>query len=110
MKTGGAEERVRRRLAVVREQLAEAARAVIAPCGTPLLASILSYAAYRGSLPYGGLLLFVYGIGVSVPVLLLGVTAARLAARLDRSGLRRWVDRATGALLLGMGFYLLWGA
>jgi len=81
---------------------------VIAPCGTPVLASILSYAAYRGSLPYGGLLLFVYGIGMSVPVLLLGVSAAKLAARLDRSGLRRWVDRATGVLLLGMGFYLLW--
>ena len=83
---------------------------VIAPCGTPLLASILSYAAYRGSLPYGGVLLFVYGIGLSVPVLLLGVSAAKLAARLDRSGLRVWVDRATGALLLGMGFYLIWRA
>jgi cytochrome c biogenesis protein CcdA len=83
---------------------------VIAPCGTPLLASILSYAAYRGSLPYGGSLLFIYGIGASVPVLLLGVVTAELAARLDRSGLRAWVDRATGVLLLGMGFYLIWRA
>ncbi len=83
---------------------------VIAPCATPLLASILSYAAYRGSLPYGGLLLFVYGLGASVPVLLLGVTTAKLATRLDRSGLRVAVDRTTGVLLLALGFYLVWRA
>jgi len=83
---------------------------VVAPCGTPLLASILSYAAYRGSLAYGGLLLFVYGIGVGVPVLVLGLSANRLATALDRSGLRRWGDRATGALLVGLGLWLLWRA
>lgn len=83
---------------------------VIAPCGTPLLASLLSYAAHDGSIVYGGLLLFVYGVGAGLPVLILGVAAARLAARLDRAGVRIWVDRVTGALLLGMGFYLLWRA
>lgn len=83
---------------------------VIAPCGTPLLASLLSYAAYDGSILYGGLLLFVYGIGAGLPVLVLGLAAARLAARLDRGGVRVWVDRVTGALLLGMGLYLLWRA
>jgi cytochrome c-type biogenesis protein len=83
---------------------------VIAPCGTPMLASILSYAAYEGSLPYGGLLLFVYGLGAGIPILLLGLGAARVAARLDRSGLRVWVNRATGAILVAMGFYLIWRA
>lgn len=83
---------------------------VIAPCGTPLLASLLSYAAYDGSLAYGGLLLFVYGIGAGLPVLVLGLAAARLAARLDRGGVRIWVDRVTGALLLAMGLYLFWRA
>lgn len=83
---------------------------VIAPCGTPLLASLLSYAAYDGSLLYGGLLLFVYGVGAGLPVLVLGLAAARLAARLDRCGVRLWVDRVTGALLLAMGLYLLWRA
>lgn len=83
---------------------------VIAPCGTPLLAALLSYAAYDGSLAYGGLLMFVYGIGAGIPVLVLGLAAARLAARLDRSGVRVWVDRITGVLLLALGFYLLWRA
>ena len=83
---------------------------VIAPCGTPLLASILSYAAFKGSLAYGALLLFAYGVGLGVPVLALGLSANRMAAALDRSGLRRWADRATGVLLVGLGLYLLWRA
>ena len=83
---------------------------VIAPCGTPLLASILSYAAYRGSLAYGALLLFAYGAGLGIPILALGLSANRIATALDRSGLRRWVDRATGFLLVGLGLYLLWRA
>lgn len=83
---------------------------VVAPCGTPLLAAILSYAAYEGSITYGGVLLFVYGVGAGLPILLFGHAAGRLAARLDRSGWRVWVDRATGAILVGLGLYLLWRA
>lgn len=83
---------------------------VLTPCGTPVLASVLSYAAYQGSVPYGGLLLFVYGFGAGLPVLLIGSAAGGLATRLDAAGLRPWVDRATGVMLLGVGLYLLWTA
>ncbi len=83
---------------------------VLVPCGTPLLASVLSYAAYNGSVPYSGILLFVYGIGAGLPVLIVATTAGGLAARLDRSGWRLWVDRITGAALLGLGFYILWAS
>ena len=81
---------------------------VLAPCGTPLLASVLSYAALTGSLTYGAVLLFLYGLGAGAPVLLIGTTAGRLAARLDASGRRVLVDRLTGVGLLALGFYLLW--
>lgn len=83
---------------------------VLAPCGTPVLASVLSYAAYQGSVPYGAILLFLFGIGAGLPALLIGTAAGGLATRLDGAGLRPWVDRATGVLLLGVGFYLLWTA
>ncbi|MHB1845457.1 MAG: cytochrome c biogenesis CcdA family protein [Deltaproteobacteria bacterium] len=83
---------------------------VFAPCGTPVLASVLSYAAYQGSVSYGALLLFLYGLGVGGPILLIGSAAAGLAARLDGLGWRRWVDRASGLLFLGIGFYLVWQA
>lgn len=83
---------------------------VFGPCGTPLLASLLSFVAYDGRPLYGGLLLFLFGIGVAVPVVLLGATATRLAMRLDRSGKRAWVDRATGVLLVTLGLFVLWRA
>jgi cytochrome c biogenesis protein CcdA len=83
---------------------------VLAPCGTPVLASVLSYAAYQGSVLYGAILLFLFGIGAGLPVLVIGTAAGGLAAYLDGAGLRPWVDRATGSVLLGVGFYLLWSA
>lgn len=83
---------------------------VFGPCGTPLLAGLLSYVAFNGSPAYGGALLFVYGIGIAIPVLLLGASAAKLAAGLEKSGRRIWVNRGTGALLLAVGLYVIWSA
>ena len=83
---------------------------VFGPCGTPLLAGLLSYAAFSGNPAYGGTLLFLYGIGMAIPVLVLGASAAKLAAGLERNGRRIWVDRATGALLVTMGLYVIWSA
>lgn len=83
---------------------------VFGPCGTPLLAGLLSYVAFNGSPAYGGALLFVYGIGIAIPVVVLGASAAKLAARLEKSGGRIWVDRATGALLVAMSLYVVWSA
>lgn len=80
---------------------------VIAPCGTPVLASVLSYAAYEGSVTFGALLLFLYGLGAGLPVLLIGTASGGLAGRLDRLGWRKAVDRAVGVLLLIVGGWLL---
>jgi cytochrome c biogenesis protein CcdA len=83
---------------------------VLAPCGTPVLASVLSFAAYKQSAAYGGTLLFAYGVGVGLPILVLGAAATGLARRLDGLGWRTWVDRVAGGVLVGLGFYLLWVA
>jgi cytochrome c biogenesis protein CcdA len=83
---------------------------IFGPCGTPLLAGLLSVAAYDGRPVHGGLLLFAYGLGIAIPVALLGGTAAKLAARLDANGWHIWVNKTTGILLVGTGLYLLWSA
>jgi cytochrome c biogenesis protein CcdA len=83
---------------------------VLAPCGTPVLASVLSFAAYKQSAAYGAALLFAYGLGVGLPMLVLGTAATGLARRLDTLGWRAWVDRLSGSALLALGFYLLWVA
>jgi cytochrome c biogenesis protein CcdA len=83
---------------------------VLVPCGTPLLASVMSYAAYEGSIGFGGLLLFLYGVGTGIPVLVAATAVGTLAANLDASGWRRRNDQGIGLLLLALGFYLLWKA
>lgn len=81
---------------------------VLAPCGTPVLAAVLSFAAHERSPAYGAALLFAYGLGVGLPMLLVGAAASGLARRLDRLGKSAWADRLAGSGLLALGFYLLW--
>ena len=81
---------------------------VIGPCGTPVLASVLSYAAYQQSFAFGGLLLFLYGVGIGLPLVLVGTAAGGALNRLERGRIGRWIDPAVGAMLILLGFYLLW--
>ena len=82
----------------------------IGPCGTPALAAILSYAAIKGSLVYAAALLFAYGLGNGLPLLLLGTVASGLTQRLAGAGWTRWIERVAGVAMLGLGFSLLWTA
>ena len=81
---------------------------VIGPCGTPVLASLLSFAAYKQSFIYGGLLLFLYGVGSGLPVMIAGTAAGGILRRLDCSLFGSWIDSMVGGLLILLGFYLLW--
>lgn len=83
---------------------------LLAPCGTPILAAVLSYAAYVGTAIGGTLLLFVYGLGLSLPLLLVGTASGAASARLARSSTMLWVERVSGVALIGVGLYLLWKA
>lgn len=81
---------------------------VASPCSTPILAAIATMAAARGSAVQGAVLLFVYGLGKGVPLMLLGLASGSLV-------LMRSLSRATGVLtkiggvaLLGAAGYLVW--
>lgn len=81
---------------------------VLGPCGTPVLASVLSYAAYTKSFIYGGVLLFLYGLGTGLPLVLVGTATGSLLTKLDHSRFGRLIDPILGTSLLVLGFYLLW--
>lgn len=83
---------------------------IIGPCSTPFFASALSYSAYSQNISYGALLLFIYGLGAGAPIVFAGGSIGRIAQWLDRAGYQVWVNRITGATLLGMGSYLIWKA
>lgn len=81
---------------------------VASPCSTPILGAIAAIAATTGSAAKGAGLLFVYGIGKGMPLLVLGLASGSLA-------LMRSVSRATPALtrlggvgLLAAAAYLVW--
>ena len=82
----------------------------LTPCGTPVLASVLSYVAYKGTVVRGAILLFSYGIGFAIPLVVVGTTAGRLTAKLERSGYDLWAERISGAALLSLGLFLMWRA
>lgn len=81
---------------------------VIGPCGTPALAAILAYAAAKASIPFAAVLLFLYGLGNSLPLLVVGTAAGGLAQRLQRLGWSQWVERGAGLAMVVLGLSLLW--
>ncbi|AKI98198.1 cytochrome C biogenesis protein [Kosmotoga pacifica] len=56
------------------------------PCAGPILGSILVLAANQGTASQGGLLLFTYSLGLSIPFLTLSGFVAKLTSKLNFSG------------------------
>lgn len=81
------------------------------PCVGPVLASILVLAGLEGGALAGGALLAVYAAGLAIPFLLLGITADRGAAFLERhQGLARGVEVVGGVLLIVLGIFVFTGS
>lgn len=81
---------------------------VASPCSTPILAAIATIAATTGSAAKGGALLFVYGLGKGVPLLLLGVASGSLGVMRKVSKLTPLLTRIGGIGLLAAAAYLVW--
>lgn len=80
---------------------------VAAPCGAPAFAAVLLFVAAAGSPVWGFLYLFVFSLGMTAVLVLVGVSSGLLAS-LPRSGVwLLWVKRGAGVLLLAMSEYYL---
>lgn len=80
---------------------------IASPCVSPGLALVLSMAAVSGSALLGFVLLFIFGVGLSTPLLIVGTFSSSLNL-LPRSG--AWmleVKKVFGLLLLAVCFYYL---
>lgn len=80
----------------------------IAPCATPILLGILTLVALQGDLVYGGVLMFVYGLGAGMPLLMVGHGYERLRPYFATTHRLRWLRSVSGILLLGVGVYIVW--
>jgi cytochrome c-type biogenesis protein len=78
---------------------------VAAPCGAPAFAAVLTWVSTTGSAALGFLYLFVFSLGMTALLVVVGVFSGTLA-RLPRSGAWMvWIKRAGGVLLLIMAQY-----
>jgi thiol:disulfide interchange protein DsbD len=78
---------------------------VAAPCGAPAFAAVLTFVSTTGSAALGFLYLFVFSLGLTALLVIVGISSGGLAA-LPRSG--RWtvaIKRFGGVLLLAMAEY-----
>ncbi|KAH9605080.1 hypothetical protein KSS87_008607 [Heliosperma pusillum] len=77
------------------------------PCSTPVLATLLGYAASTKDPIIGGSLLLTYTTGYVAPLLVAASFAGALQSLLSFRKFSAWINPASGALLLGGGLYTL---
>lgn len=80
---------------------------VAAPCGAPAFAAVLTWVATTRSGVLGFAYLFVFALGMTAILVLVGLFSGTLSA-LPRSGRwMEWIKKGAGVVLLGMAEYYL---
>ncbi|HUK22706.1 MAG TPA: cytochrome c biogenesis protein CcdA [Gemmatimonadales bacterium] len=78
---------------------------VAAPCGAPAFAVVLTWVATTRSALLGFIYLFVFALGMTALLVVVGISSGSLAA-LPRSGhWMTWIKRASGVVILAMAEY-----
>jgi cytochrome c-type biogenesis protein len=78
---------------------------VAAPCGAPAFAAVLTWVSTTGSALLGFVYLFVFSLGMTALLVLVGVFSGTLA-RLPRSGgWMLWIKRLAAVILIAMAQY-----
>ena len=81
---------------------------VASQCATPVLAAILTYVMAEGAVAYGALLLFIYALGRGVPIMAAGTFTGALKGFLAFGRWSAVLERISGAIIIGVGLYLIW--
>jgi cytochrome c-type biogenesis protein len=78
-------------------------------CGIGFLMPVLTVALEKGNVLYGASMLFVFGVGHGMPLILLGTLAGIASSWLKKAqSAKKYVDIASGIILIGVGLYYLW--
>ncbi|MDF3054840.1 MAG: thiol:disulfide interchange protein [Gammaproteobacteria bacterium] len=78
---------------------------IISPCVTPALVGVLGYIGQTGDMALGGMALFAMGLGMGIPLIIVGTTGGKL---LPKAG--RWMqtlEHCFGVFFLGMAIWIL---
>lgn len=80
------------------------------PCVGPILGAVLAYVASVGNIPFGAWMLFVYSVGMSIPMLAIAHYGKKLTKRypwFSRNG--ELLKKLSGLVLIVIGIMLLFG-
>ena len=77
------------------------------PCALPVLVTALTMAAAKGQAFFGLAGLLAFGLGRSIPVLLLGLVSDQAGIRRRLDAVAPYVRRATGGLIVTVSVYFL---
>ncbi len=106
---GGLREKVRTRGLLGALLLGLVSGLVSSQCATPVLAAILTYVmAHKTGMVYGAVLLFIYALGRGVPILLAGSFTGVLKTFRNLGKWTVWFEKASGVIIILVGFYFLW--
>lgn len=80
---------------------------IFTPCSLPFIVSILTLAMVRGSIFYGGIILFVFGLGHSLIFILFGLFSDRLIELNKRLKYNKVIHKILGIALILLGILFL---
>ena len=80
---------------------------VASPCATPVLAVIITYVAATGSYYYGAALLFAYGLGHGLPLLIAGTFTGVIRQLPKFQKYSGYISAGSGLVLIALGLYFL---
>lgn len=79
------------------------------PCVGSVLGSILTMVAVSGKVTYGALMLFIYSLGFSVPMLLVAYSASFSSSKLKKFSKYGFpLKKVAGFIILGVGFFMVY--
>jgi thiol:disulfide interchange protein DsbD len=78
---------------------------VAAPCGAPAFAAVLTWVATTRSGLLGFVYLFVFSLGMSALLVIVGIFSGSLAALPKAGSWMVWLKKLAGVVLLGMAEY-----
>jgi thiol:disulfide interchange protein DsbD len=78
---------------------------LVSPCTTAPLIGVLLYIGQTGDILFGATTLFVMGIGMGMPLLLVGMSADKWLPR--RGPWMEWVKKFFGVLMIGMALWMV---
>lgn len=78
---------------------------VVAPCGAPAFAVVLTWVAATGAGLMGFVYLFVFSLGMTAILVVVGIFSGALAALPQSGPWMVWMKRAAGVIMLAMAEY-----